>query len=74
TACTVLVLPRREVERVAERSDSLREHIRRRRAEPRQATNKHGEKAIDLSAGHSGEPDIPHTFVDYEAKPREYEL
>ncbi|MER7570929.1 family 2B encapsulin nanocompartment shell protein [Streptomyces sp. NPDC126514] len=74
TACTVLVLPREDVEQVAERSDSLREHLEEQRSIPAQRTNKHGEKEIDLASGHSGEPDIPHTFVDYEARPREYEL
>ncbi|MFI9647336.1 family 2B encapsulin nanocompartment shell protein [Streptomyces sp. NPDC052040] len=74
TACTVLALPRREVELVAERAESLREHLDEQRSAPEQETNKYGEKAIDLAAGHSGEPDIPHTFVDYEAAPREYEL
>jgi CRP-like cAMP-binding protein len=74
TACTVLVLPRQDVEQVAERADALREHLREQRAIPSQRTNKYGEKEIDLAAGHDGEPDIPHTFVDYDASPREYEL
>jgi CRP-like cAMP-binding protein len=74
TACTVLVLTRQDVEQIAERSDSLREHLQQRRSIPQQRSNKYGEKEIDLAAGHSGEPDIPHTFVDYEARPREYEL
>ncbi|EDY54207.1 MULTISPECIES: family 2B encapsulin nanocompartment shell protein [Streptomyces] len=74
TACTVLVLPRQDVEQVAERSDALREHLWEQRAIPSQRTNKYGEKEIDLAAGHDGEPDIPHTFVDYDARPREYEL
>ncbi|MFJ3666331.1 family 2B encapsulin nanocompartment shell protein [Streptomyces sp. NPDC090106] len=74
TACTVLVLPRTDFEQVAERAESLRGHLEGLRAIPEQRTNTYGEKAIDLSAGHSGEPDIPHTFVDYEASPREYEL
>ncbi|MFG1669535.1 family 2B encapsulin nanocompartment shell protein [Streptomyces sp. Y7] len=74
TACTVLVLPRQDVEQVAERADSLREHIEQLRAIPEQRSNKYGEREIELAAGHSGEPDIPHTFVDYEARPREYEL
>ena len=74
TACTVLVLPRQEVERVAERPESLSGHLERLRTIPSQRTNKYGEKEVDLAAGHSGEPDIPHTFVDYEARPREYEL
>ncbi|NEB90228.1 family 2B encapsulin nanocompartment shell protein [Streptomyces bauhiniae] len=74
TACTVLVLSRSDFEQVVERSDSLGEHVGRLRALPDQRTNKYGEKEVELAAGHSGEPDIPHTFVDYEARPREYEL
>lgn len=27
-----------------------------------------------MGAGHVGEPELPVTFIDYEAKPREYEL
>lgn len=74
TACTVLVLPRQDVEQVAERAESLSRHLEQLRAIPAQRTNKYGEKEVDLAAGHSGEPDILHTFVDYEARPREYEL
>ncbi len=74
TACTVLVLPRRSVDQVAERSASLHDHLERIRSAPEQRTNKYGEKEIELAAGHTGEPDIPHTFVDYEGAPREYEL
>lgn len=74
TSCTVLVLPQGEIEQVAERADSLRDHLTRLRALPQQRTNKYGERKIDLSAGHVGEPEIPTTFVDYESAPREYEL
>ncbi|GGS00554.1 nucleotide-binding protein [Streptomyces eurythermus] len=74
TATTVLVLSRQDFQQVVERSDSLRDHLERLRSIPRQRTNKYGEKEVELAAGHSGEPDIPHTFVDYEPRPREYEL
>ncbi|MFI1162748.1 family 2B encapsulin nanocompartment shell protein [Streptomyces sp. NPDC020801] len=74
TACTVLVLSRHDLEQVAERADTLRAHLQRQLSIPEQQTNKYGEKAVELAAGHDGEPDIPHTFVDYEARPREYEL
>ncbi|WP_055694481.1 family 2B encapsulin nanocompartment shell protein, partial [Streptomyces prasinopilosus] len=74
TACTVLVLPREAVAQVAERSETLSGHLRQQRSVPRQRTNKYGEKEIALASDHRGEPDIPHTFVDYEASPREYEL
>ncbi|MFC7304901.1 family 2B encapsulin nanocompartment shell protein [Streptomyces monticola] len=74
TTCTVLVLPRQAIDQVAERSETLRGHLGQVRSIPHQRTNKYGEKEIDLSAGHVGEPEIPGTFVDYEASPREYEL
>jgi hypothetical protein len=38
------------------------------------ATNKYGEAAIVMTSGHTGEPRLPSTFVDYDAAPREYEL
>ncbi|ARP72251.1 Crp/Fnr family transcriptional regulator [Streptomyces pluripotens] len=74
TTCRVLILSRQDFEQVAERSDSLREHLEQVRQIPSQRTNKYGEKEVELAAGHSGESDIPHTFVDYEPRPREYEL
>ncbi|MEW2287153.1 family 2B encapsulin nanocompartment shell protein [Streptomyces sp. NPDC047841] len=74
TSTTVLILSRQDFQQVAERSDSLRAHLERLRSIPAQRTNKYGEKEVELAAGHSGEPDIPHTFVDYEPRPREYEL
>ncbi len=74
TACTVLVLTRDDVLNLAERAESLRGHLAGLAALPQQRTNKYGEAAIDLSAGHVGEALVPHTFVDYEGAPREYEL
>ncbi|MFI6898903.1 family 2B encapsulin nanocompartment shell protein, partial [Streptomyces sp. NPDC050256] len=74
TACTVLTLRRADVLNLAERADSLRTHLAGLLAIPHQRTNKYGEAEIDLSAGHSGEAVVPHTFVDYDAAPREYEL
>ncbi|MEU0280120.1 MULTISPECIES: family 2B encapsulin nanocompartment shell protein [unclassified Streptomyces] len=74
TACTVLVLSRRDVRNLAEREESLRAHLAAVVSVPHQRTNKYGEAAIDLSAGHVGESVVPHTFVDYDAAPREYEL
>ncbi|MFC8196709.1 family 2B encapsulin nanocompartment shell protein [Streptomyces sp. NPDC060006] len=74
TTCTVLALPRADVDQIAERSESLREHLAQLRAIPAQRANTYGEKEIDLAAGHTGEPAIPGTYVDYDAAPREYEL
>ncbi|QLJ04996.1 cyclic nucleotide-binding domain-containing protein [Streptomyces sp. NEAU-sy36] len=74
TTTTVLILGRQDFEEIAQRSPALRDHLARVRSIPEQRTNKYGEKEVELAAGHSGEPDIPHTFVDYEPRPREYEL
>ncbi|MET7516321.1 family 2B encapsulin nanocompartment shell protein [Streptomyces sp. NPDC005480] len=74
TACTVLTLPRQDLEQVAERSETLAGHLGSLRAIPAQRANKFGEKQIDLSAGHVGEAVLPGTYVDYDAAPREYEL
>ncbi|MFD0266832.1 family 2B encapsulin nanocompartment shell protein [Streptomyces sp. NPDC127106] len=74
TRGTALVLSRQDFQVLADRVDSLRRHVESVRAEPERHTNAHGEAAIDLSAGHRGEPALPGTFVDYEARPREYEL
>ncbi|MFF3398909.1 family 2B encapsulin nanocompartment shell protein [Streptomyces sp. NPDC002659] len=74
TTCTVLVLTRADVLNLAERAHSLRAHLDGQASLPHQRTNKYGEAAIDLSAGHVGEAVVPHTYVDYDAAPREYEL
>ncbi|MEU4350656.1 family 2B encapsulin nanocompartment shell protein [Streptomyces sp. NPDC023838] len=74
TACTVLALSRADVLDLAERAASLGEHLSAFSLIPEQRTDKYGEAAIDLASGHVGEPVIPHTYVDYEGSPREYEL
>jgi len=73
TACTVLTLDRQSFQELRE-AERVREHARRAAQQPRQAANKRGEKEIGVSSGHSGEPAIAHTFVDYEPAPREFEL
>lgn len=74
TPCIVLALPGSAVRELRERSPELREHVARVLDGRDKPQNKHGEAAIDLSSGHSGEPPIAGTFVDYELAPREYEL
>ena len=74
TPCIVLTLEQRAFEEIIAQSDSLRaqvEAFKRRASKPQ---DKAGEAAIEISAGHRGEPDLPGTFVDYELAPREYEL
>ncbi|MEU6083170.1 family 2B encapsulin nanocompartment shell protein [Streptomyces sp. NPDC047108] len=74
TACTVLALPRSAFDEVMAASEALRAHVTRAAAVPRQRGNSHGEAEIDLASGHTGEPALGGTFVDYELSPREYEL
>jgi hypothetical protein len=55
-------------------SPDLRTRIAEFLSQDLPATNKQGEAAIAMAAGHEGEPELPGTYVDYEAGPREYEL
>ncbi|HEV2783392.1 MAG TPA: family 2B encapsulin nanocompartment shell protein [Actinophytocola sp.] len=74
TACTIMSLPQSAFEEVAGQSAELRAHIEQFLANVHQPQNPYGEAAIELAAGHTGEPDLPTTYVDYELAPREYEL
>jgi CRP-like cAMP-binding protein len=74
TAGTLLALQRREFTSVMESSPALRSHVAEFAALPRQRQNERGEAEIAVSSGHTGEPELPGTFVDYELRPREYEL
>lgn len=60
---------------LAAQSGSLRDHLREFSATARKPCTRGGEAALEMAAGHSGEPVLPSTFVDYETSPRrEYEL
>ncbi|MFC5745141.1 family 2B encapsulin nanocompartment shell protein [Actinomadura rugatobispora] len=74
TACTVLILTREQFHQVLALSDDLRTHVEDFERGPGRSLNPSGEAAIELASGHTGEPVLPGTFVDYELKPREYEL
>ena len=74
TACTVLTLSQQNLQAVLDRSPALRAHLQSTRAADGLAQNAYGEAAIELASGHSGEPVLPGTFVDYQLSPREYEL
>jgi hypothetical protein len=74
TPATVLVLPRRSLQELLDQSEPLRGHLAAVRAHPERYPDAYQESAIELAAGHTGEPDLPNTFVDYELSPREYEL
>ncbi|MFJ3978167.1 family 2B encapsulin nanocompartment shell protein [Streptomyces sp. NPDC090021] len=74
TSGTLLTLSRADFAAVLDAAPNLRAHVERFGSLPHQRQNKHGEAEIAMSAGHTGEAALPGTFVDYELKPREYEL
>ncbi|POM27594.1 Major membrane protein I [Actinomadura rubteroloni] len=74
TPTTVLTLSRSALAELTGRHDGLRAHLETVRDRPLPPSNRQGEAEIDLASGHSGEVELPGTFVDYDAGPREYEL
>ncbi len=74
TPCTLLVLPPEALQELHGRSEALRAHLQQALAGRSQPRNKHGEAAIEMAAGHDGEPQLPSTFVAYDTAPREYQL
>ncbi|MEV0698328.1 family 2B encapsulin nanocompartment shell protein [Saccharopolyspora sp. NPDC050389] len=74
TPCIALTLDAQALQAVNNQFDRLRAHIASIRDNPAPPQNKHGEADIDIASGHSGEPTLAGTYVDYELAPREYEL
>ncbi|MFJ1565852.1 family 2B encapsulin nanocompartment shell protein [Streptomyces erythrochromogenes] len=74
TSGTLLTLSRADFSAVLDAAPNLRAHVEQFGSLPHQRQNKHGEAEIAMSAGHTGEAALPGTFVDYDLKPREYEL
>jgi len=67
-------LSRESFEALNGEAGGLRQHIQRMLAEGERSQNMAGEAAVEVAAGHVGEPQLPTAFVDYEQSPREYEL
>jgi len=74
TGCVLLSLPRNAFAEALAGSPALASHVDNYRDSGAKSQNKHGEAAIEMSAGHAGEVDLPGTFVDYDLSPRQYEL
>jgi CRP-like cAMP-binding protein len=74
TPCTVLILQQSVFEAVVAQSPSLQKHLENFKALSKKKQDMSGQAAIELAAGHTGEPVLPGTYVDYETSPREYEL
>jgi CRP-like cAMP-binding protein len=74
TAGILLALPRQAFAELEARSAPLRAQLAAHLARAALPQDRHGQAAIEVAAGHEGEPELPGAFVDYELAPREYEL
>ncbi len=76
-ACLLLSLSRKNLDAVLAEMPHFAEQFQRLIAEYtslRSAVNRYGERNIDLVSGFAENIEIPETFVDYSANPREYSL
>ena len=77
TPCVLLTLSRKDLEKILKKTPSLNEEFKKvtdEHLELLTTVNKYGERNIDLVSGFAENIEIPETFVDYSATPREYAL
>ncbi len=73
SAATVLTLDASKIKNIKGLEEKIEAGVKARdKAEQR--TNAFGERSIKLLSGHTGEPLLPTTYVDYAEHPREYHL
>src|SRR6478735_3862784 len=77
TPCVLLTLSRKDLDAVLAENANSGEDFKKAIAEHlelRSTVNRYGERNIDLVSGFAENVEIPETFVDYSAHPREYSL
>ena len=74
TRCIVLSLPVQAFRELMNQSEALQIQVDRLRAMLSKPQDRHNQAEIIMSAGHRPETELPRTFVNYDLKPREYEL
>lgn len=77
TPCILLTISRKDLDSVLSEAPALAEDFRKAVTEYKKlqsTVNRYGERSIDLVSGFAENVEIPETFVDYAAKPREYPL
>lgn len=77
TPCVLLTLSRPDLDEILNELPNLKDEFQRAIAEHqelRSTVNRYGERNIDLVSGFAENVEIPETFVDYSAHPREYSL
>src|SRR5579872_5716033 len=77
TPCVLLTLSRKDLDAVLAETPNLQDDFKKaieEHLELRSTVNRYGERNIDLVSGFAENVEIPETFVDYSAMPREYSL
>jgi hypothetical protein len=77
TPCVLMTLSRKDLDAVLKELPNLRTDFKNaidQHLELRSTVNRYGERNIDLVSGFAENVEIPETFVDYSAHPREYSL
>jgi CRP-like cAMP-binding protein len=77
TPCVLLTLSRKDLDAALKEAPKLLDEFKRALAEHevlRSTVNRYGERNIDLVSGFAENVEIPETFVDYSATPKEYSL
>jgi hypothetical protein len=77
TPCILLTLSRKDLDAALAAQPNLKDDFRKAIAEHQElqsTVNRYGERNIDLVSGFAENVEIPETFVDYSATPREYSL
>ena len=77
TPCVLLTLSRKDLDLVLGEQSGLKDEFQRaidEHVELQSTVNRYGERNIDLVSGFAENVEIPETFVDYSAHPREYPL
>ncbi len=77
TPCILLTLSRKDLDAVLGEQPNLKEGFKKaidEHLELQSTVNRYGERNIDLVSGFAENVEIPETFVDYSASPREHTL
>lgn len=77
TPCVLLTLSRKDLDAVLSGEPRFKDDFQKaidEHLELRSTVNRYGERNIDLVSGFAENVEIPETFVDYSANPREYSL
>jgi len=77
TPAILLSLSKEDFAKLLGKSPELKARLEEaceRRMDELANADEHGEPEVDVRAGHTGEPDLPEVYIDYEDDPREYPL